>query len=1554
MSSLDEMLGVEAQPVNLSEIVGTDLPTATLPKAAVRNRAATTALMSGGDASKAVDNYQIMVAEGDQGNSHIVDQLQTHIMDQAEQEDKQSFMSVLSDPAIPYERKGQLIKNMREDPVRRDLGMKLLTDNLSAGSAGETQEAEDARVNATGNALKELYESRTLVQGLVNAHAAGLDSVGAKTLVEAATTIILPGAQAATAAGLESALGSSMWKIVKAAVLPGSSIEEKRKALENVPPAQRAELAKKLIGAISQNSNMILPSGNHFDQAQKAQQIFSDGGYSSTEAWMDNITNLLDIVGMGWAFRGAKTSAKGVKVAEIAPEIVQAGKTPNTSVKVNPKVATKTTEVGDLVERIEVNSPIRVANPTSPMETIKGVNPEKARGMHSAIVKSTDDALAEGLAGTSRIQAIANDVMPQAITASGKVTVQATDIQRTLRRELQTPANIHQAIYEGGRIEYTVQEKATALGNITRDFQNAEGMVMNPELGGVKLEGGRVTMSGVYGTPEGAFKDAEQALEQAKYSLRKYGVDESDIEILSKQGLDYVPVKVESVKGVDGSYMVRVNTSKELDATDIVQFEKMDVKLNFADSLPWTQWGDSGSVSRILVDAASMLHPTYTGAAVVAADHGARFEKVIMEGAKNFSDTFKNLSKSERNLVGEYTKEANYKGLAFDAADLIGRGFSNEAIEAVKHWREFWDGHHYLENLDIVRSMRADGYQVFKNANIEIHARPSAKNQNISRVYDPALDRVVSLTKDEMDTLYSTNGTYAKLRRPTDINGEVVEHMIVRNTPTEYLRGLRDNDTVLNYREGYYQLQYAAPRFIDEITTTANGTRMRKAIAVAKDTPEGERFAQRMRTTNPNNEYQVRADGRALQRGSDDWWDVNSAAGRVAQRHRGKTLETGSGINHLGDGSYILDPATSATRAAKSISGRTVARPMLDAGKARFMSQYGDLLVSDGFGGKRFPQSISEIGRKGGVVSKDVADARTTWGYLRYLENGYINGMDNLYKQFLHALSDRLGRKGFGALERTALLASEYAPTSLAKGGVFQAYIGLNPLRQAFVQAHQAARIWGYNPVGMLNGEVFKYSSSYISGVVHGGHGAGVITKSDGVAFSKFVEESGMIHAVDRHNMVRGFLEDAADNSNRVLAGAGKVARFSQEIGFNVGERFNSLGHLAAAYERYKRMGKDMSNPDVRAAAHSEARAVGYDMNYAGDMPYNQNSAALLLQFMQVPHKGILQLTNRRIPVDVRMRMAGVDMIMWGAPVGLVSAALGGDILPDDAALREFLVDGLESMLINKALQTLAGNENTKIDFSSLSPNDSSGWAQFFTAMFTGGVEKLITNSPSGQMYSPDGRIGTAIKSTLRFFSLKRDLEETPEQFITVLNDFAKISSGYSNANKAYLMLEAGKSRDKQGRLIDQSATAVEAFAQVLGFGSASQKAMFEASMKSSETSKAYKDEVLQDYKATREHIAKTLETDNPDIESLQRTTAFALSRYGNSPIALKIIQDQLRIDLTDPTSKLLRNMMAAGGIPEASKLKDTFKTAPISEEQRSKILQRIDDFQNVRENKDN
>lgn len=1564
---LDESFGAPPQDINLEDLVQTPEQTTSIPpEGAVRNRAATTALLSG-NPDEAVNRYRQMLLEAQQGQSTTQKQLQQGIDSQTNQLDTKEIMNILADASVPFETKQSIVRGYKGAGELKDNLTTLQTNFLARGSEGESRDQEEARIT-TADTIAESQRARVQMQGLVNAHIASQNNRGAISGWFDALASVIPfvsnvataklAGQAAEAAGQN----FSIWDYVKAGVDKGGTKLAIRDKIAKMSPQEQVAFTKKLVDTIGANSSIIFGSDNQYLKFQQMDEIWLQG-FNSQDAAMDTIGTILDVVGLGWsgkatkavpAARGAKAEAQFAGTAEEAVvhqtewELVTDTMPPKGQL---PSGIPRLTydDVEDKVARIEANSPVHQPNPASPGQTANQSNPQQARAIYSLTFKAENEEVANAMYGTSKNQALADGVIPQAATESGVVTTVPSDLVKELRRP-NVPDEMVDMVTNTGAIYFSPAEKALARTGIEKNvnkFADAAGLTLNSAMSSFTSKDGKVLIDGVFGAADGSFSSAREAVEQAKFALRAYGVGEEDITIMAKQGLDHVPVKLEDVADKPGDYLVRVQMPYEISASDIGNFDKLTTRFNWADRVPAFVWNKQGSVSRYILDASSMIDPIITKGAVVASDDVARSTKIMLEHADIYAKQYTKFDDVTKAKIDDYIREANFNGIPYDQADLIARGFGPDEIAALKSWRDFWDGHFYLENYDVIRSLKARGFEVFQNSQHTFYAKPIAKNINKAKVYDASQDIVRTLSQGELDDLYNKGGTLAAFRRPVNFNGEVVEQMMVRNQPTEYLRGFRGSDNVLNYRPGYFQIHYKAPKFIDEIERDAAGNITgRRTVAVAGDTSEANLFKDRMQR-NTGIEHIVRDDFKAISKDSDEYWDLQTASGRVAQRHRGKLLQDASAPNQLGDNSFVMNPVDSAIHSAKSIAGRTAMRNVLDTAKARIMDNFPEAFPPNGMGGRKWPSDVKEVGRAGDMTSKYSADARTNWEYVNYLENGYINSMDDFFKQAFRAVATTAGERGLSRVERAALGVATLNPSNIGKSVVFNAYIASNPLRQFIVQPHQVVRTWIYNPVGWANGNVPNYASSYL---VHTMNIPGVTYSKEALEFIDFARNFGGLAGVDHNNLVRGTLKEAANTSNRIVRAAAKPIDILRTVGFDAGETANLVGHSAAVFDRYKRLGRDLTDKAVRDEAYSDIRALSWDMNAAGDMPYTQTAPSMALQFLQVPHKAWLQASSRRLNWQDKVKLLTLDMAMWGTPIATISAIMGGDILPDDKITREVLMDGIESVLLNSLITGISG-EKTDIDFSSLAPYNLDGWGKLFYTIATTGIGDVALNSPAGQIFLKEGgRIPNAIHSMSRWFSGAKLPDGTSaETFTSMVNEVAKISSGWNNGIKASILLEQRKVLDQYGNSIDPSVSTPEAWAQLFGFGTQDTKDYYALQQKWNKDIKSHKDDVKQVVDDIFRYYKNQLQTENTNTEFVQGVVSMALQTFKGNPEAQKMAHDLIKQRLLDDQLALARTMMKRSGILDSDSIADGVRQAPVDEATREDMMKRVNDAKNAK-----
>ena len=1580
----------EPSKEGLDDLVETNPVTTATPVGAVRNRAATSAILSG-SGDQMVEKYRLLMQEGMEGSSVTHDQVQEALTLENRTKNMGHVINILADKSIPLEEKRRIMGVVQNNGFKQEPAMVLQTKALEEGSEGEDMRGEAARISLS-DTMNEINQEAQDRQKIMNGLMASIPEQQAKSqfVGDLAAAEVLPLGRNVIAArvaakvdeldGKTTTLGA--W--VKNFLTPGSTKKELQDKLMSIPPAKRNEYSMRLVSAIKESAS-VFPSDNYYAQYQTATKLLEAPLQKNEEAWMENMMTVLDgfwvgseiraLGSLGRVARGAAGAEAGsrarrpgsanpgtedVPFTEITPAdwtlvdepfnpfAPRIGETkPLLGNKASPKSLPGPKSVEDVQERLQLNSVVRRENPVTPYSIVEQANPASARAMHQTIVSGTDE-VAEALTGVGREQAIINNVYPQITTESGTVLNKVNQ-------------DITDNILNAGATRYTPEEYAAAVDTVKNDFRNASGLQINDAMTTFREDGAYVHIDAHFGTSGGSFTTPEGARAQAKFALRGFGIRDDEIVVMKRQGMDYVPVT--SADNSPGDYMVKVKTSHAIDDSEVARWNPLDVKRNWTDRISQTGSEDHGSLAGWLMDPAAMLHPTLTGSASIAVDQSITLENIVLKPVKEFRTQVNSFPKARRDAIDSYIKEANTNGIKMDDFDLVARGFNADEVKALKQWKDIWDTNYYLENFDLVRSLNSQGFQVFDNGVDKLFGKPVSKNQNIGAVYDPNSQSVRHLSIQDMDSLYNSGGSYVKLRRPVSINGVDVEHMMVRNTPTEYIRKVRDTDSVLNYRDGYYTVNYAkGSKFVDEIKVDASGKETRRTVAVANNTADADMFAQ-SRQQSSGNRHEVREDSRGFAKDGDGYWDVNSASGRIAQRLRGKPLETASGINQLGTGVYTENPMESATRAARSVAGRTVSRPMLETAKKRFMEQYGEMLPSDGMGGKRYPNNRSEIVDHVSHVSKRVADARTTYGYIKFLEDGYINTADQIFKGGMNVLANRFGAAHMSLAERGAIKASNISPSQLAKSVVFNAYIvGSNPIRQWIVQSHQATRMMAYNPISFANGGFVQRMAGYLGKA--GGIPGGSRVVDD---FYRFVEDSGMVAGVDRNSLVRGLGLSMADASSDVKRAIGTVASLPQTLGFDVGEKINQLGHLAAVHEKWTRKGIDLTNKTNRDLALTEARALSYDLNKAGELTYTQGSAAAVLQFLQMPHKAILQLVNRKLPLMDRITLAAWDLIMFGAPITLIGgivAAVGADdsegILPDDPDKRDLYVYGVTSMAYNKMFQMFVdeAGEKTRIDFTALAPNDMDGWARMYHTMADQGPFAALAASPAGQILAVDGingsrkngRIPQALITMGRYFNVFEEFDpQNPTEFKAVLNDVAKISSGWTAAQNAKILLETRKKMDASGSVVDRGVTESEANAAFLGFGTLSTKELYQISKNRSADKKRHEEDVMRRYRDIKTYYTNALGVDAADLKHIQGVSSM-LMRSFDDPGDMDLVLREWKKDMAGKDQALLGTMLKASGMPDSRKLADDIRMWDTDEKTKALLLQRMKDMQKLRD----
>lgn len=1190
------------------------------------------------------------------------------------------------------------------------------------------------------------------------------------------------------------------------------------------------------------------------------------------------------------------------------------------------------TEMSMAVQRALMQGTVAPHNPRTAGNIVMNANPGESRMLHSAVMLSEGDEMATALYGVSRNEALIKNVAPQVTDSTGRVKFVTPDIEQNLRRSILR--ELDDTIYDpDSGLRFSEAELASARANIVNDYSSAVGVKLHPAMTSVssEMDGSRVRINAVYTAGDTGWLTPEEAISQTAYALRGRGITSDNITVMKRDGDEFVPVDAKQFAGVEGEYVARVSADEYVDLDDIKDFESINVKRNFLDRFFGTGENRWGSLQSHVLPITSMLHPRIVSPAMVADDKISLISEALLRKLDTFAKGYVRLPKARQAKMKDYIDEANTNQIPFNRANLTTRGFDPEEIDMLSTWDEFWSIDWKLENLDLIRTLNAQGFEWMDHPNFTGAVKPRPKNYAITEAYDPATDSIKAIDNKEIDLIYGAGGNIGELKRPIDVAGVMVENVIIRNTPSEYTRKLTPKDSILEKRDGYYQVHHKAPRFIDETYKDASGKVYTHTIATTGSIKDAKEAVKLLEARYPDRVYKQRGDERGITRGSNEYWDLNTSSGRIAQRRRSNLIQQNVGLQSIGATNYVENPVEAAIKAAASISGRTAMRPVLEAAKERFMKQYGHLVLQSAPGVKRFPESLNMIAEKGEFTKKEIADARTTWNYITYLENGYVNTVDDIYKNAMRLLGDAAGDRGWTKVERAARTAEEWNPTHTHKGLIFSAYLASNPFRQFIVQSNQGLRALAYNPQGFTSGTVYNYFlAPFLESF------GSKLTKEQ-ADFVSFMKNTGMYQAVSKNNLIRGTLLEASEKSTRAGAAASKVTGGLRRIGFDVGERFNLQAHAAAVYDEFVRAGKNVTDARVQAEMHDRVRAITLDMNFAGDMPYNQNALSLLMTYMQVPHKAISAITSRRIPADARNRMLFSDMMMWGVPTETIGKILDLEgISPEDPTTRRIVEDGLQAWYLNQMASWISGDD-VKVDYSSLNPFGLDNWAKMLGAMwFDGGISKVIDSSAGSKIFGVgmDSRLGVALNMSTQFFKDFYENPDKPVEVLDVLDSWARISSGWNNLQKARMQWALGVAKDKYGMTTDSEVHKAEAVAQFFGFGSEDTRSYYQTLDSLRKSNKAIVDLAKDDVNKLLQLTQIQTNGSITAAESLRMHSKMMMStgRFispTQRALYIKEVSDRL---VNTPENAIMKEIVKSMGFPDNNQVLDTINRAPIPE----------------------
>lgn len=1201
--------------------------------------------------------------------------------------------------------------------------------------------------------------------------------------------------------------------------------------------------------------------------------------------------------------------------------------------------------VQQALREARVESVSGMVHPASLLSTVAEVNPSKAASMIKMAVADESGELAQIIGGKSADDILISATMPSpAVSATVKVKPVLDVDERTLDYVL---SNINAGL--------TAKELSTAkkelqwkvLGSVGVKLRTPMSQIVSDEENGFRLKA-------LFTDGSTGFNSAQDALDRTAFALRDIGVDSNSLVLMKRQPEGYVPLDMKKTDVASlprGDYAVQVD--HHWNYTLSKGFEDFGVKYN------WLDWAKGpfngmvssrqGSLTRHMFPPATLFNKDIYLAAVPAFDVAAGVTKKLAKLADEFNVPYGKLSTKEKVELADYIKAANTGRIPFHAPQMIANGFTHAQVNVMSNWKRYWDTAYVLENADKVRTLQLTGYHLFEHqaSGTSLVAKPLARNAQIKgKVWDADTDMILDLSQAGKKDVYDKGGYIAILRdHITDQSGEVAKYVVVRNRVGNYTRAFNSNDKVLNYIDGYYAVRHEAPLFVVQNVKDKSGRILyKRAVAEAGDLREAELMARGIasrtaghtfaRDGHDSADFFIREDLKTKEAMglNEARFDVGISSGRSSQRFRGEVLESYDPMAG-GQSQYIQNPLEAMQQTAFSLGGRLAARSTIENLKARWMSHYSDLVAADPeMHIKGFPTDPAQIG-KGLVNSWHQTDARTVWEWINQLEGGYNSLADSAIRSIAGSIADGLTlfpdvkavkgaentlRKFSGSGSLTSTMKAAVYWTGQALGGpatfLTQASQGLANLSLSFYKPQL------YSDLGAMLGARMKATTGDF--------------RKRGDALWKEWESSGLTAAVDVHGAA--FLGGAGSSAELGGAKAGKGAKaFHKTMKvaqgfFNRGEEFNLYtAWLAKRMDYIDATGKVPSTKEEMKRVAAEARVLALDMNRAGQMPYNENTLNVSLQYLQVLHKAIvLPLTSRSLSMKDRARILAAPTFLFGLPAGSVAWLSDKvDSLPTDDKTKGEMKDALTWSLAAKTFGYITP-ELANLDYSKYNPVDAAGMAERLSTLFT--YPEMFTKTPAGYLTE---RSLTFLKTAAAYVGITENETGIEPNNTAMWNSLAKLTAGTSAALRGRVLMENGVLVDKYGRAQPVDVSPVEGYMATFGLSPKQVGQMYDFTGKSIEINEEFQDDLSTLIKNAREQLALNgVLSDNPDyaIKLIGAVTKV----FKDNPRAMDELMKQLRNDVRmNGESSYLVAVMKASGWADEAKVRELANRIPDKEQ---------------------
>lgn len=1387
--------------------------------------------------------------------------------------------------------------------------------------------------------------------------------------------------------------------------LLGESRQEIRDLIAKLPYDKRLDMAKTVSDAVIAHNGSIGDDKNPMMAMNSLRDYMVDGQYSTSDRVVDDATSLLDLLGVGAVLRNLKRAPELLSAAEAARVTgrnpMTVGETvANTNAKsaneIIGKAADDTTgQVAKAVYGTDRNSAIvntigpEIGNAQDIVRQKPLIDDEHFDPDYKAVdtVLSNNGAIQFSDAEKqSKVAVVTNDFTNPDVTGltnrKEMTTIKQVDDGVNVRTVFAPDDGGFSNPYEAlNQVKYATRKYGVSDDELTLYKRDTDGQYK-------PVDKSSIPQSDDIATPPPVPKDHTRMYTGGSPKLSDgaltYTTDlnkaTTDAAAVDGGKVRYVDVPSShpvfdnststNQKGVElgadisynrkllptGNYVVGVNHTTPFDPSDTINWSTTDVggkffgvPINLFDKIPYYTRGKGGSITQHLIPPQSYIDPLLARSASVTSDKIAHSNNVLLHSANEYATNYKALDRVAQKQIDNYILKANHDSIKFNPQQLKADGFSDDAIQTLRSWKKTQDTQYVLENTDMGRQAKRKGFQMLQTVDgqdsllVKPLSNSTIGNMGVTKAYDPELGVIRDITSKERTELYKAGGNISMARTPVVVKDQSIPYVIVKNNSSVYTRGLRDSDKLLNYRDGHFTIYYKDPIFVTKIVKNADGSEYTRAVATVGNIKDAQSHLARLKTTDPEGKYDIRAD-RVGEELNELLWNSRVNAGRTAQRTRGEMLEDVSGNPADVNFAHIATPEESLLRSINSISKRINMKEWLDVTKKRFMNQYDDFIPRSADHAPIWPDDVTQLVKPNSITGdmRSYTDAVSTYRYVDQMENGFVNLLDDASKNLFKAIGDTVGKKGFKTMEGLARGAEDIKPSAFLRKKAFRLLLAANPLRQGVVQFSQAIPVilatnptyFAKLPWQMLMTRYLDRGGDVNSFMKTIGHSLAGFNEDEARQLTKAYQDSGISSAVSAHSLIRDDLRSLVNRgpAAKIAAVAAKPIDVMQKVGFEAGENMLMRSVWLSEYDNLRKSGKAINNESLNLL-HARVRDLTLNMNKAGELAYNENMLSPIMQFAQAPHKAFAQIVagNRSLSQMDRLKLGTSYVVTYGTGYGAIYS-LSDSLLPrDDTDLHNIVSGGLANLALNKTLSTIFG-QKSNTDFSSSMrllplPNIGDMW----TAMATMDLQSMITGSPSLSMVVGDnGKVGNLLKSMYRFYTVPTDDGALKDVGVNFLSMF----SGASNMFKARYAFERGYSTTTKGQTSDPNVSEVEAMNMALGFNTTDDMLKYQLN----DVQYAKSAQIRQDAKYLIDETAKRLGREgisDKEVEYVLRMYQEANRVYSRSPAMLQVVQDEIGKRMKNGDYTVLNSLIKNAGLYTEQEMRDAVGKSPLTEDQK-------------------